>query len=1452
MALPFFDKARRPTIRRALVVRVVILVVAVLALFTYSAIKLIIAPSVTALANSQMSQASGELEAQVQQLFGTVESTVRTSQGWGMQGQLSIDNLPRFNDYLFSVIANHPEISSALLADDAGREILLLLNDDGTWVNRLSDPDHWGSKTYWLSWNREHALVKVEMKEIEYDARTRPWFKGAMALSSEDKIAWTAPYIFFTTKEPGITASMRWTTAEGRKMVISHDVKLLNLSRFTTRVVAGSSGIGVIVHPDGRIMGLPKDARFNSDADLKQNALKELSQIGIAPLSEGLQRWRQGGSKPGELLRYSQDGVAWYSLFRPITIGHNMVWLGVVAPEDDFVPGKRADLEILGELGVLAIVAGALLANWIARQFALPLQQLGKESRRIGQLELERPVQLKGRWLEILQLGEAQEAMRQMLRDATGRLAEANTTLETKVAKRTLELEMSRSAMAQREQFFHAIFDNAPVGILSVTTDDQRESNQAFADFLGYARDEIPAVPAGHLVAPEDRGHIASLIERLRSETNFQRTEVRYIHKDGRHLWADVSLSAVRDANGKLSSIIVIGIDMTARKAAEASIRESEAYNKLLFKDSFVPIVVFDRDARKFVDCNQAAVDVYGYPSREALLGLNPLDVSAPTQYDGRDSASASFAYVEAFLRGEINGFEWRHQRPNGEIWDAQVYLMVFEHQDRKLFQFTMIDITERKQAEAAAQKARQIAEDATRMKSDFLANMSHEIRTPMNAIIGMSHLALKTELTPRQHDYLQKIQQSGKHLLGIINDILDFSKIEAGKLSIENAPFNLDQMLENVANLIVEKAAAKGLELVFDVSREVPVELIGDSLRLGQILINYANNAVKFTEHGEIDIVIRVREHDTAGALLYFAVRDTGIGLTEAQMSQLFQSFQQADASTTRKYGGTGLGLAISKQLAGLMGGEVGVTSEYGAGSTFWFTARVGVAAQKSRQFLTREELRGRRVLVVDDNDTARTVLADVLDSMAFSPGSAGSGAEALQMLRQADDADAPFDIALLDWQMPHMNGIELARAIASLQLARPPRLAIVTAYGREEIMSQTQSAGIDHILIKPVNSSILFDTLIRLLGVEQEGERLLHDSAQAGSAEALRRIQGAHILLAEDNELNQQVATELLSDAGFQVDVADNGAIALRMAQVGHYDIILMDMQMPEMDGVEATRAIRAMPEYREASALPIVAMTANAMSADRERCLEAGMNDFVTKPIEPEELWRALLRWIKPRHAAAPVEPAAVQSEAEPALLPIPPMPQIPGLDMAAGLRRVLDKEARYVAMLRGFTVNQVDAPTQIRRALELSDRATAERLAHTLKGLAGNIGATALQHQAQQLETAIRNEQPEGALLQAVEMALATQIDAILNGLPEEVKTLAVAVDLNLVAEIGAELGRLLADDDARAEKLLNQHEAMLAAAWQTQFRPLALAVRQFDYEEALVILTGALALTSQVK
>jgi two-component system sensor histidine kinase/response regulator len=777
-------------------------------------------------------------------------------------------------------------------------------------------------------------------------------------------------------------------------------------------------------------------------------------------------------------------------------------------------------------------------------------------------------------------------------------------------------------------------------------------------------------------------------------------------------------------------------------------------------------------------------------------------------------------------------------------------------------------DISERKRLEAQLITTREVAEQATRMKSDFLANMSHEIRTPMNAILGMAQLALKGELELRQRDRLEKILRAGRHLLGLINDILDFSKVEAGKLALESVDFDLDQVLENIADLIAAKASAKGLELVFSIDDAVPRMLVGDPLRLGQILINYANNAIKFTERGEVNIAISVAGQGTDDLLLSCSVQDTGIGLSEEQAVRLFRAFEQADTSTTRRFGGTGLGLAICKRLAELMGGAVGVESEPGKGSRFWFTARVGRSTRPRRPLVPAAHLNGQRVLVVDDHDHARAVLAQLLSSMHFKVEEAASGRAALAAVREADAAGRGYDLVAVDWQMPELDGIEVAKLLRGMPLQHRPRLILVTAHGREDALVGAREAEIDAVLIKPVNASLLLDTIMDVVS------RSSAPSASPSASPERRSVSfaGARVLLAEDNDLNQDVALGLLEAGGVLVDLAENGAVALerlRAAPDGTYAAVLMDVQMPVLDGLEATRALREEPRF---AALPVIAMTANALASDVEICRAAGMSDHIAKPLEEAALWQTLGRWVTaparlapPRAAArasgvmaaapavvgaTPAAPPALESlgVAPPALAPGRPQRwrDIVGLDSVAGLRRVLHREDVYEKLLAKFVEGQRGFPEQIEAALDAGDLVTAERLAHTLNGVAGTLGAVPVQQAAREVEQRIRARKPRVDVEQALGplhrelRALLGQLSLVLTQPPPE----PVFVDLVLLGETCGELARLLAASESDVVPLFERGAPLLQAAFAERFAPLSAAIQAYDFEAAHRLLTEA--------
>jgi len=793
--------------------------------------------------------------------------------------------------------------------------------------------------------------------------------------------------------------------------------------------------------------------------------------------------------------------------------------------------------------------------------------------------------------------------------------------------------------------------------------------------------------------------------------------------------------------------------EIADRQHAEEAARASEHFLDNIVEN--IPDMIFVKDAAtlRFVRFNKAGEQLLGYP-REHFIGRDVHDMFPKEEADFfalKDRAVLASRQMVDIPEEPV------HTRYGTRIVHTMKIPILDMHGKPQFLLGISRDITEQKRADEELQRHREHLEDmiqertaelvvakeqadaANQAKSDFLANMSHEIRTPMNAILGMSYLALQSGLDAQQLHYVQRVHGAAESLLGVINDILDFSKIEAGRLDIESIPFDLGDVLDGLANLVGMSAGEKGIELLFAQPPQLPMALVGDPSRLRQVLLNLGYNAVKFTERGEVTIGVDVVERGETSVRLRFDIRDTGIGMTPAQQDRLFQPFSQADASTSRRYGGTGLGLAISRQLVRLMGGEIEVESTQGAGSCFHFCLRFDLQdardASAASPLVDHPDLRGRRVLIVDDNAGAREILGAMSRALGLRPDSAAGGEEALRKVEIAEAGDEPYRVILLDWRMPGMDGIECALRLQQREGGRHPTPAVLmlTAFNRDDMQRQLadRKLGVDALLVKPVTPSTLFDACATVLGAAVVRQRRSAKREEAMLAHQ-ERLRGAHVLLVEDNAINREIALTVLSRAGIVVDVACDGQEALQMVDRQRFDGVLMDCQMPVMDGYAATRALREQARWRD---LPVIAMTANAMVGDRDKALAAGMNDHIAKPIDVEEMFATLARWIRPLAPAAVVapDPAGADARAD-------PLADVAGIDSRAGVAAMMGDSTLYIHLLRMFRDRERNFPERFRAARARGDAETATRMAHDLKSVSGSLAVLEVNRAACELERA----------------------------------------------------------------------------------------------------------------
>ncbi|MBF0415372.1 MAG: PAS domain S-box protein [Magnetococcales bacterium] len=1005
------------------------------------------------------------------------------------------------------------------------------------------------------------------------------------------------------------------------------------------------------------------------------------------------------------------------------------------------------------------------------------------------------------------------------------------------------ERKQTQLQLLESEQMLRDLYENAPVAFLSIRAVDGCiiRGNKACEDLFGYSREELENQCIFELFAdsPLGRPIAAAMIEQLRRDEPVMNKEVRMRHKGGQLLWTSISVTPKTEASGKVVEMRSIILDLTERRKAEKTLRQ------------YAGIVAASRDHMAYLDSHyvyRAVNETYlecHCKKYDEIVGHTVAELF------GEEIFAEIKGNLDRCLAGEVINYQSWFDFPGiGKRWMDVSY---FPHRETDGCIAGLVvasrDSTDRKQMEDALRQSEMEAHRANRAKSAFLANMSHEIRTPMNTIIGMGRLALDTNLSDQQRDYLRRIQLAAQSLLRIIDDILDFSKIDAGKLELENAPFDLYDLLDQLADTTLAKLeTSKEIEILFSLPFDLPSPIVGDATRLNQVLTNLCGNALKFTERGEIVVAVTWQEVGEKEITLTFSVRDTGIGIHSEALKLLFHPFQQADTSNTRKFGGTGLGLAICSNLVTMMGGQIGVESEPGQGSRFFFTVRMGRMPQKkSRRFSIPPMFRGKRVLVIDDNASSRDILQTMLVALTIDTTVVSSGTAALSALtRVGDDSSPPCDLILMDWHMPAMDGLE---TMARLRRQAPPLpipiILMVSSLEQETVMQRVDTMPPADYLHKPVRASALFETLSAVFGLERVQKPPIRKKSTGLVAPGLR---GARILVVDDLKDNQDLVKELLTRQGMEIFLADHGLQAVEAVLAAHppFDAVLMDVQMPVMDGHSATRRIRERTEFAK---LPIIAMTASAMAQDITQCLASGMNDHIAKPIDFSNVLEKLTQWI-PRRAGTGAEGIPSQS-VETTETRIQISEPLPGLDVPSALNRCDGDGEFYIRLAKQVTAEFSGVVAKIREALARDATEEAMRLAHKLKGSSGNISALEVSARAAILETMLRNGSPVpemGSHLDLLETELAQMCRSVetlvassptgemQGGAPQQWR----ADDLRPMIR---ELQTLLVKRDIRCDEYLLQIKERLQG--NTPLREnldrLESCIDQLNYEEALSVL-----------
>jgi len=1148
----------------------------------------------------------------------------------------------------------------------------------------------------------------------------------------------------------------------------------------------------------------------------------------------------------------------------PVRIGGELVGSVRVGFTLDGVNKKITSLRLsIVIITFAAVIFGIFLSVFLSRVVSRPILSLASRAQKVAEGNFEQQFIYESR-------------------DVVGRLYEAFNKMSRDLRERLYLIETN-------EKKYRSLFEASNDAVLILDQGKIIDCNQ---ESFKMFKCSVFKLLNGRIIDFSSAHHPGDTLSKTKFERKIEQAESghrqRFYWKCARcentQLDTEVSLSPTVILDKQM--VLAVVQDITERKAAEAEI---ENFNRTLEKkvddrtrdlqdaqEAMFKLVEDLNASKKDLEIQKIYLEQLFKASPEALVRVNEFHkVVKVNKYFsvifGFSEEEIKGKSLDLFITPEFRREEWDNIKNDIAVGKSPYYETQRQRKDKSLVDVSITgmpiiidgkekgayaiyrDISDRKKAEKELNEAQKAAEAANRAKGEFLANMSHEIRTPMNAIVGLAYLIKQTQLSPQQYDYLMKIESSAESLLNVINDILDFSKIEAGKLEMESVEFYLEDVLNRVGDMVAMKADEKGLELIFTIRDNTPDELVGDPLRLAQVLINLVTNAVKFTEKGEVVVEVKMLGDHTDETVLAFEIRDTGIGLSHKQKSKLFKAFSQADTSTTRRFGGTGLGLVICQRIVGMMGGQIELESELGKGSSFCFTVRLGRHGKKRHlPAMFAADFKNMNALVVDDSQTARYTLKRVLESLNLNVTLSSSGQEALGILGDNAGSDKRFDMVFMDYRMPMMDGMETARHIKeNIHLVKMPILVMTTAYGREEVLLEAEEIGLDGFITKPVTASTVLDNIMTALGKTSNLQQK-EKSGQLQVQKGLAGISGARILLAEDNEINQQVAYELLMSVGFEVSIAGNGQVALEMMGKDSFDAVLMDVQMPVMDGLTAAKKIRKLDSGQKN--IPIIALTAHAMTGDREKSIQAGMNDHLTKPLDPEKLFMALTKWIAPGERG----PVKINFHASPKSVGMPKsagmnhervMPKVPGIDLGSVLARVGGNPRTVTRLIKKFAAGHHGAVDEIEQFLESGEIHKAMESAHALKGVSGTIGALELHKNMVKLEKAIKEEENEtwGCLIESSRSELKKVIDSIrkLDMIPGDKKMDAVSVktphplDMEKITLALPEIKVLLESNSFSVGKKVDALSLLMEGSRvQKEFNMLKKRVESYRFKEAL--------------